>query len=101
MSLKEFKRTDTGNDEVRDLQLRLKEFFDQFKNNPLLTGRLIENLAITSGTPLVIDHKLNRTPVGFLVIQKNANSVIWHSSITSTTLTLNASANVNIVIWVF
>lgn len=67
------------------------------------SGRVIDSIAIVSGTPKTVEHKLGREFKGWIVVRKNADANVWEStsSIPSKTLILNADANVTISIWIF
>lgn len=69
---------------------------------PVLAGNQINSIVLTATTPKAINHLLQRMPQGWFVVDKNASAVIWRSSPwTTTTLTLESSANVTINIWVY
>lgn len=69
---------------------------------PILPGVLLNNLMITSGTPLTVSHSLGRPYQIWFVARNNANAVIWESNPTdaATSIILNASANTTISIWI-
>ena len=73
-------------------------------DHPIVAGRIIDGIYVQTGTPTVIEHGLRRNPY-YIVILKDANSVIWDSQATNdqsqNTLILNSSANVTISIWIF
>ena len=60
---------------------------------PLLKTNRVR-VSIVSGTPLLVDHGLGRTPLGRLVVYQSANAVIWDGAKNDKTWTVNASANV-------
>jgi hypothetical protein len=62
----------------------------------MVTGiKLIANIA------QVINHGLQRQPQGWFLTDNNADATIWRSAWNSLTLTLTASANATVNIWVF
>lgn len=70
--------------------------------NPLLQGKIITAISLLATTPLVINHGLGRTLVGWLLTDNTANAVVWRTSpINSQTITLEASATTTISLWVF
>lgn len=58
-----FQRSDTIEQTQRVLEDRLKPVSDC----PLISGRLIENIALPAAAATTIEHKLGRTPRGWIV----------------------------------
>jgi hypothetical protein len=64
-------------------------------------GQLIENVSLGAGVT-VIDHELNKLPVGWILTDINGSSSIYRSAaFNSETLTLTSSAAVIVSIFVF
>jgi len=99
MNIKPLKTFQTANYELSKVMGYTKEFASQFMENPFLLGAVFE-LAITTAS-VSFDHKLGKTPTGWIVTDKDANADIWRVSWDETTITLDASASANIKIWVF
>lgn len=90
--------------EARRFQESVRLSFEKLSGVPFLDGTLIEDVTITTGTPKVVNHGLGREPVGFLVLDRDANAIVWQSTTTvnyANRMTLNSSANVTISLWVF
>lgn len=69
---------------------------------PLLAGNQINGIVLVSGVAKSINHLLQRMPQGWFVVDKNANANIWRTvAWTTTTITLEANANVTINLWVY
>jgi hypothetical protein len=98
--MKSLKDQHSSNPDVSLLVSNLKEWSNQFKNIPFMDGRLIESVSISTGTT-EISHGLNRTPVGWFIVTKNANGNVWEVSKSRTKLTLDTSTNLTASIWVF
>lgn len=100
-----FEKTRAKNPEVSDLQDACAVVFRDIVSKEVLDGRLIENIAITTGTEKTINHGLGRAIRGWIVTRTSAGATVWDSQSNNTTpratLVLNASANVTISIWVF
>jgi len=62
-------------DSAQPFQRSVKDFVRVLEENPLLDGRLIEDISLTAGDNY-IDHKLDRVPVGFLVVGSDDGRVI-------------------------
>lgn len=87
------------------LMLMQKQWTSQLNpvlQNAFIKGSQLSNIALVANTPLTINHYLGRQMQGWLLVDKNANAVIWRTqNFNSQTLTLEASANVTINLWVF
>lgn len=99
----ELRRVRSNDDSLRQLQDGVDFVLRAISTKEILDGVLIQDISITSGTAKIVDHKLGRVPLGYIVVSRNANSNIWTStsSVPSSVLKLNASANVTINLWVF
>ena len=70
---------------------------------PMLDGNYLEDVSITSGTAKSVQHELGRSPRGYIVTKKSAESTIWDTESTTPEreLVLNASASCVVSVWVF
>lgn len=100
MGLQPFKQEHFPDSTLRRLVSQLATWAGQFTNMPILQGRLIEDIAVTTAT-VTIDHKLGRTPRGWIICKKNADARVWETASTSRTITLDSSATVTVSIWIF
>lgn len=66
-------------------------------------GRLLTDVVVTSGVANVVDHRLGRTPVGYIVTKYSAQVAepIWQTSITDKQITLRTGTTCTVDIWVF
>jgi hypothetical protein len=105
MSLKGFKKIHTDNRELNKIQSNVEQLIEPFLNSEVVNGVLLKDIVLDSSKTNLISHKLGRKPQGWIVIGKNANSVIWDSQSSNTKadkiLELLCSANVTINLWVF
>lgn len=105
MALKPVKQIVTEDRLLNQVQSNVTQAFKQITNIPLLDGKLISDVSITSGTAKTVNHGLGRTLQGWFITKKNANADVWDSqssnSFTDKTLVLNASSNVTVSLWVF
>ncbi len=98
----ELQRHDAQDRDLGELQDRLAEFAQQVSECPLLVGNTVEDIAIVAGTPETVYHKLDRTPEGWLVVRRSASAVVFESgTFDATEITLDASANVTVTVWVY
>lgn len=98
-----FRAIRTAVRDIQRLQDALSKVFNAIQTKQILDGRLVSNVEIASGTITELDHGLQRPVRGWIVVDKNANAVVWTSAseIPNRTLNLNTSANVTISLWVF
>lgn len=99
MRLDTFKRLFIGDSTLSRFQDNVTSWAAQLEPCPFLIGVSIETTINTTDT--VINHKLQKKPEGFIVLDQNANAVIWKITSTDQTITLRASASVSVKIWVF
>ena len=86
---------------INKLQENISLKFDQFDAMPFAKGNYLESVAISTSDTSV-NHGLGVTPIGFIILDKNANATVWRSGTsTDKVLTLRASASVTINLWVF
>lgn len=98
-----FRAIRTALGDVQRLQDALSKVFNAIQTKQILDGRLIENVAIVTGTAKEIDHGLQKPVRGWIVIDKNAQATVWStaSDLPNRTLILNTSADVTVSLWIF
>ena len=102
MTLKSFSQLQNPDGELNRIQSNVAVALNPITAVTFLDGQAIQGITITAGTPFLVTHGLGRPVEQWWVTDINANSVVWRSASTdeATVLTLNASANVTIDIWV-
>lgn len=105
MAIKSFRRVRTDREDVKQLQDAAAATLQNIVNKEILDGRLIEDIALVSGSVQTVEHKLNRELKGYIVVKKSANATVWDSQgsndLSAKTLHLNVSSNVTVSLWVF
>jgi hypothetical protein len=105
MALPAYKTVGTDDIDLQKIQDNSAQVFEQITSRVILDGLLITDQRIVAGTALSIPHLLNRTLLGYIIVKKSANSVVWDSqasnTLTNKFLILNASATVTVTVWVF
>lgn len=105
MALKAFRRIRTDREDVKQLQDAVAASLQQVVNKEILDGRLIEDVALVTGSVQSVDHKLDRELKGYIVVKQSASAIVWDSQgsndLSAKTLHLNVSANVTVSLWVF
>lgn len=102
MAISGFKKALTNNAEINRIQLNIAEFVSPLTSNPMLDGRLIENVVLGT-TETLIEHKLGRAYQGWIIVNKNAAQDVYVSStsLPKKHLALTAGGTVTVSIWVF
>lgn len=100
MKLVNFSRIRSAAPIIELVQDALQRYFIQLQDVPFLVGRSL-NTSITAGTPVVLYHALGRTPVGWWVTDINAASIVYRSAWDESSITLNASVNCTVSVWVY
>ena len=84
------------------MQTGWKKLLDPLLANPIMQGLAIKSITLVSGVALVIPTKLDRTQQGWFITDINSNATVWRTQpFNAVNLTLQASANTVIDIWVF
>lgn len=99
MVLKDLQRIPWTEKNILLLQQNIYEFVSQFKNVELLLGRSIKSQLIN--TTLTIDHKLQRTPSGWIITNIDSNANVWMTAKDDKRLYLQSSASVTVDLWVY
>lgn len=99
MQLQPLKKISGQNYEMQKTIEYSQEFVAQLLTLNFLKGNLITVSLSTTAT--AFSHGLGVAPQGFLVFDKTANADIWRTAWDDKTITLDATASVDAVIWVF
>ncbi len=100
MKLKPLKQQQLPDANVARFASNVRDWSEQFQEIPHLSGRLIEDIAVTTSTKKV-NHGLKRIPKGYIIVAQDADARIWETARTDTTITFDSSATVTISIWIF
>lgn len=92
------------NPDMQDLYDGIEEHIEQLSPNNFLVGVLIKDLALST-TSKVVSHGLGQKYSGFLVVDRNNDSIVYTDSLTdaekSTYIKLKANKSTTVTIWVF
>lgn len=71
---------------------------------PIINGLLLEDISLETGAN-VINHKLGRKLIGWIIVRQNADASIYDmqefNQMPQLTLNLTSSADCNVSLWVF
>lgn len=101
--MKLFKKLFTNNYELQKIQDNVAEIFTDISFLPILRGNFVDASLSTSDT--IIEHKLGRVATGYLVVDLDANAVIYSSPTANNSPTrqiiLRADTSVNVKLYIF
>lgn len=100
-----FRKIGTESFELKQVQENIEQTFKSVLSNPLLDGVLLSDIGLTTGSPNMVEHKLGRQPLGYIVVKRSAAATISdvksEKVVEQNFLKLNTSTNVTISLWVF
>jgi hypothetical protein len=96
--IQQFDRTAADLDALKD---RIAEFAQQLEINPTLDGALVESENMVAATPRALNHKLGRQPRGWILTDIDAAATVHRTAWDDKTISLEASANATVSVWVF
>ena len=79
MSFNTFIKIITTDSELNRLQTNIEDALTPITKKPQLDSEILTNITLTVGIVNNIPHKLNRIPIGFKLINKNAQSDVWNA----------------------
>jgi len=83
----------TKDRDTQELNNNISRVFSSLYSNPLLGNiTIVKSLIFTSGTDLVVNHKIGKTVAGFIVINSNSPVNVYQSS------TVNISPSADIIL---
>lgn len=100
-----FSKIGFTDDQLARLESNIENTFAPIITKEILNGRLIKNIALTAGLTNKVEHGLQREVLGYIIVKKGANAVIWDGEASNTMkssfLNILCSANVTVSFWVF
>lgn len=102
--MQKFQKLNTPDRILGQIQDNVARVVDPLQKVPLNQGLLLENVALLSGDN-VINHRLGRALIGWFITRQRSSAAVYDKQDLNRTpnlnLVLNASADVNIDLWVF
>jgi len=102
---KAFKKNYTTDNQLNKLQDNIAEAISPFIKNLLLDGSILSGIELVTGQDNIINHKLGRSLVGWLIIGNDTNAVVYdnqaNNSLPNSTLLLITTANCTVKLYVF
>ena len=101
----ELQRLKSDDELLTRLQDNIQTALSELGNIPLMGGRLVLDVALTTGGDNVVNHGLDRPLTGWIAVRNSAQSTLWDTQganpTPSRTLTLRTSATCTVNLWVF
>ena len=102
MTLNKYQRERFADQNLEQVQDRLQDFVRQFEDSEIVGGRLLKDVAVTSGSPAEIPHYLGREPNGVVLVKSTVQLDIWQpTEPTGVFVYVQGSANATVNLWVF
>lgn len=105
MTINKLKKIHFADRVTAKFQENVRVLTDDVVSKEILDGVLIKNIELSAGSDNIINHKLNRPAIGWIIVRKNTKSDIWDKQtgniLENKTLVLDCSDNVTIDIWIF
>jgi hypothetical protein len=101
-----FKKRRTGDYQLDAVQDAVDDSIRSVQLCPLLDGVLLKDVKLVAAGFTQVEHDLGRVPVGYAVLRRNANAVVYddftgNESLADRCLKLRSSADVTVTLWVF
>jgi len=98
--MKNFLKIFTSDTQLQRLQDNVSNAISEIIRIPLLDGRLVTQ-TFPASVSTTIEHKLQRDPLGWIVVGKNAAADMWEISKDSRFIALQTDQDVTITFWIF
>ncbi len=87
---------------VERLASSVSKSVDSIIQSSIISGYVLENVDLTTSAAR-IEHKLGRAPLGYIVVRRDANAVVYEQEEERPDLFLNlvSSASVRVSLWIF
>lgn len=99
----DFKKFKAKDEDLNLVQENVAKVFKSILANPLIDMVFLKDIDLLTGQDNIVEHKLQRKPLGFVIVNKNAEADIWQESVVlaSKTMNLKSSADVKISLIIF
>lgn len=101
MPLPVFNRLNLKEFETSRLQDNVAQALVPVLSNPLLNGRLIEGVFLSTSAATPVEHKLGRRALGYIVVAKNASATVYNGDINDNYIQIITDVNCTVSLWVF
>lgn len=95
---KTFRRINSESTDLNKVQDNIDNAFSYLVQDPFTSAVLLKNIKLTAGNDNIINHKLGRNLIGWILVRKRGPGDIWdkqdENTIPNLTLILNTSQDV-------
>lgn len=100
--MKNFNQIHTNNADLNRVQDNIVLFTTPITNISILDGALVEDVSLSTSETKV-NHTLQRKPIGWIIVKKDAAQDVYESGSTNQDrfLSLTATGTVTVSLWVF
>ncbi len=100
MAVNAYKQINTQSFELSQVQSNVAFVLDPLVRLPTLDGTLLTGVSLSTAVTQV-NHLLGRQPLGWQLADINSNATVWRTGWNNKTLSLQASADTTVNLWVF
>lgn len=87
---------------ITQLSTKWKAILDPVIANPLTQGQQISSISLAANVPTTVYHSLGQAPQGWFPVDNQASANVWRTQpFNNKTITLEASADTVISIWIY
>jgi hypothetical protein len=83
----------------------IDQAIDAISRLAIVNGRLEKATVLTAGVVTPVSHKLGRKPLGYFIVNRDAQATVWTDPAVNDNedlfLNLQTSANVTVALWIF
>jgi hypothetical protein len=83
------------------LQNAVEQVLNPLSRLALLNGTILKDRQVKSAESTKIEHQLNRQPLGWFPIDHTSSAVVYRTDWSNKTISLQASADCTVDIWIF
>jgi hypothetical protein len=102
--IKKFNQLNVASIDLNKVQTNIANSLRELQINPILDFNIVKDVSLVTGDN-VVDHKLGRSPAGWILTRKNALADIYDKQNSNQTPNLNyiltSSANVTVDLYFF
>jgi hypothetical protein len=95
----QLKQINAQSREIQLFQANVSSALNSLQQGPFFGGNIVQAFLPASGATAV-SHGLGRTPQFWIIMDIDTQAILWRASWDSTSLTLHASADTNVKLWI-
>lgn len=97
-----FKKINTGDFITNSIQDNVDQSFNNITKSEIIDGILLTGISLTSGADNMVEHKLGRNPIFWMLARQNTNTTVWETTANTNAsfLALRCGSNCTVSLWV-